>query len=58
MDDKQIIKDLETRILNASMILMDWDGYFNPKTGKGNVKELAALIEDAYIALQNKSWRD
>ena len=58
MNDKETIKDLETRILNASMLLMDWDGYFNPVSGQGNVKELARLIEDAYIALQNKSWRD
>ena len=58
MDAEERIKDLETRIYNASILLYDWDGYYNPKTEQGNAKELASLIEDAYAILQNKSWRD
>ena len=52
------VRDLEKRHLDASFMLADWDGYYNPDTKKGNTEELASLIEDAYRALQNKSWRD
>jgi hypothetical protein len=59
------IKDLETkleileeRIYNASILLADWDGYYNPKNKKGNAEELAKLIEEAYIILQGKSWKE
>ena len=55
---KAEIKDLENRIGNASMLLADWDGYYNPKTKTGNVEELASLIEDAFRILQGRSWRD
>ena len=55
---KAEIKALENRIGNASMLLADWDGYYNPKTKTGNVEELASLIEDAFRILQGKSWRD
>jgi hypothetical protein len=51
------VRDLERRILDASLMLADWDGYYNPDTKKGNVEELASLIEDAYTALQGRSWR-
>lgn len=49
---------LEGRVCDASFLLMDWDGYYDPRTGKGNTKELASLVEDAYRALQGRSWRD
>jgi hypothetical protein len=49
---------LEERIYNASMLLADWDGYYNSKTKQGNTEELAKLIEEAYIVLQGRSWRD
>ena len=49
--------ELLERIQNASMILADWDGYYDPKTGKGSTKGLAEVIELAYIALQGESWR-
>lgn len=52
------VRDLEKRHLDASFLLADWDGYYNPDTKRGNVEELASLIEDAYRILQNKSWRD
>lgn len=53
------IGDLEKRIGDASMLLVDWDGYYDPETKKGNVEELAKLIEDAFRILQNgRSWRD
>jgi hypothetical protein len=55
---REEIKALENRIGNASMLLADWDGYYNPKTKTGNVEELASLIEDAFRILQGKSWRD
>jgi hypothetical protein len=50
------IKDLERRIAAASMTLYDWDGYFYAKTFTGNAPKLAALIEDAYIELQGRTW--
>ena len=46
------------RIGDASILLVDWDGYYNPETEKGNVKELAKLIEEGYTILQGRSWRD
>lgn len=55
---REEIKALENRIGNASMLLADWDGYYNPKTKTGNVEELASLIEDAFRILQGRSWRD
>jgi hypothetical protein len=57
--DETYTKDLENRIKEASLLMVDWDGYYNPETKKGNVEELAKLIEDAFRALQGgKSWRD
>lgn len=55
---RERVRDLEQRHLDASFLLADWDGYYDPNTKQGNVKELALLIEDAYRILQNKSWRD
>lgn len=51
-----IIKDLENRIGNASILLADYDGYYDPQTKTGNARELASLIDDAFIILQNKHW--
>ena len=50
------IKDLEKRIGNASILLADYDGYYDPQTKTGNARELASLIDDAFIILQNKHW--
>lgn len=58
MNRENYICDLEERILNASFMLADWDGYYNPETKKGSVEGLAELVEDAYRALQGRSWRD
>lgn len=56
---RERIKDLENRIKDASILMVDWDGYYNPETKQGNAVELAKLIEDAFRNLQNgKSWRD
>ena len=52
------VKDLEERIGNASILLADWDGYYNPETRTGNTVELARLVEDAYKVLQGRSWRN
>jgi hypothetical protein len=49
---------MEQSIGNASMLLADWDGYYNPQTKRGNAEELAKLIEEAYTVLQGRSWRD
>jgi hypothetical protein len=57
-NDTDYKKDLEERIKNASLLLIDWDGYYCPETKKGNVEELAKLIEDAFRTLQGRSWRD
>lgn len=50
------IKDLENRIGNASILLADYDGYYDPQTKTGNARELASLIDDAFIILQSKHW--
>ena len=56
---RERIKDLENRIKDASILMVDWDGYYNPETKQGNAVELAKLIEDTFRILQNgKSWRD
>lgn len=52
------VRDLETRIGNASITLADWDGFYDPNTEKGNARELASLIEEGYTILQGKSWND
>lgn len=49
--------DLLNRVKDASILLYDWDGYYDPETGKGNAKMLAELIEQAYTILQGESWR-
>jgi len=54
---KSRIKKLEAAIGDASITLYDWDGYFHEETMKGNAAKLAALIEDAYVILQGRSWR-
>jgi uncharacterized protein YPO0396 len=46
------------RIGDASFLLCDWDGYYNPETRNGNAEELAKLIEEGFIMLQGRSWRD
>jgi hypothetical protein len=59
IEDLEIkLEILEERIYNASILLADWDGYYNPKNKKGNAEELARLIEEAYIILQGKSWKE
>lgn len=58
MNEKEYIADLERRLTDASFMLMDWDGYYNPETKKGSVEGLAELVEDAYKALQGRSWRE
>lgn len=56
---RERIRELENRIKDASILMVDWDGYYNPETKQGNAVELAKLIEDAFRNLQNgKSWRD
>lgn len=56
---RERIRDLENRIKDASILMVDWDGYYNPETMQGNAVELAKLIEDTFRILQNgKSWRD
>jgi hypothetical protein len=59
IEDLEIkLEILQQRIYNASILLADWDGYYNPKTKKGNAEELAKLIEEVYTVLQGRSWRD
>lgn len=53
------IARLQNKIANASILLADWDGYWNPVTKTGCTEELARLIEEAYRSLQNgKSWNN
>ena len=49
--------DLLNRVKDASILLYDWDGYYDPETGKGNAKMLAEIVEEAYTLLQGESWR-
>jgi len=58
MSDAERIKDLENRIKDASILMVDWDGYYNPETKQGNAVELAKLIEETFTKLQGRSWRD
>lgn len=53
----QEITDMRQRIGDASILLADWDGYYDPIKQKGNSKELASVIEDAFTILQGRSWR-
>jgi len=55
---QQQVRNLESRIKDASIALYDWDGYYNPVKKTGNTVELASLIEEAYATLQGKSWTD
>ena len=55
---REKVRQLENRIMDASFLLCDWDGYYDPETGKGNVGELAKLIEETFTKLQGRSWRD
>jgi capsule polysaccharide export protein KpsE/RkpR len=48
------VSDLKKRISDASAIMCDWDGFFDPKTQSGNTVELAKLIEEAYRILNSK----
>lgn len=50
--------DLRKRIGDASIIMYDWDGYYNPNKQTGNIVELAKLIEEAYRILQGRSWNE
>lgn len=52
------INHLQRRIGDASILIADWDGYYNPETKNGNTEELARLIEDCFTILQGKSWRN
>lgn len=49
--------DLERRIGDASILLYDYDGYYDPKTKKGNAEALASLIDDAFTILQGSHWK-
>lgn len=54
---KSELRDRERRIGDASILLYDWDGEYNPELYKGNAPGLAAVIEESYKILQGKSWR-
>ena len=50
--DKEIRK-LEECIFHALAIMVDYDGYYNPKTGKGDPKGLASTIDCAMAILKS-----
>lgn len=57
---KEVIRERDDcleRIRDASMLLYDWDGYYDPNTGKGDTIRLAELVEQVYKILQGESWR-
>lgn len=49
---------LEKRIGDASILMADWDGYYNPETKQGNAVELANLIYESFTILQGRGWDD
>ena len=49
---------LEKRIGDASILMADWDGYYNPETKQGNAVELANLIYESFTILQGRGWND
>ena len=49
---------LEKRIGDASILMTDWDGYYNPETKQGNAVELANLIYESFTILQGRGWND
>jgi hypothetical protein len=55
---REKVRQLENRIMDASFLLCDWDGYYDPEKQTGNVRELASLVEEAFTKLQGRSWRD
>jgi hypothetical protein len=54
---KAELRDYQRRIRDASILLYDWDGEYNPNLQKGNAPGLADVIEKSYTILQGKSWR-
>jgi hypothetical protein len=54
---KAELRDRERRIGDASILMHDWDGEYNPDLYKGNAPGLASVIEESYTILQGKSWR-
>lgn len=53
----QEYKDTMRDAASAAIILWDYDGYYNPKTKKGNVVGLAEIIDEAFMILNNgKHW--
>jgi hypothetical protein len=50
-DTKQLAV-LMDRINSVSMMLADWDGYYDPETKTGSLEGLAALVKDAFLVLQ------
>jgi hypothetical protein len=50
--DKEIRK-LEECIFHAWAIMVDYDGYYDPKTGKGDPKGLASTIDEAVAILKS-----
>ena len=52
------LKESNDRIAAASILLYDWDGYYDAIKKKGNTIELANLVEDVYKELQGKYWRE
>ena len=55
---KTKIRDLERRIANASILLWDWDGYYNDQLKKGDAHGLAGIVYEAYTCLQGKGWKE
>jgi len=53
---KRTSKELEQRMGHASVLLFDYDGYYCPKSKKGDAEKLASLIDDAFYSLQGFHW--
>jgi hypothetical protein len=52
------VRALQKKIGDTSTMLYDWDGYYNPHSQSGNIVEMAKLVEEAYSALQGRSWNE
>ncbi len=58
-DDARLeVRALQKKIGDTSIMLYDWDGYYNPHSQSGNIVEMAKLVEEAYSALQGRSWNE
>jgi hypothetical protein len=50
--------ELRQRIFDASVLMWDFDGYYDPNTKRGDIEGLAEIIQSAYMILQGQMWEN